>query len=529
MQTLSGSESNTYDLVPYESVAFPQSHPDRIATVATLFGLTVPSVKSARVLELGCASGGNLIPAAYTLPDASFVGLDLSQRQIEQGQALLKELNLKNIKLINEDLMDVTKDFGQFDYIIAHGLFSWVPDTAQEQIFKICSENLSQQGVAYISYNTYPGWHFRGMIRDMMLYHAGALEDPSLRASQARALLDFLSQSVPTQDNAYGLMLRNELELISRQRDSYLLHDHMEEANQPAYFHEFMARAQQHGLQYLGESEFSSMLTSNLPKEVGETVRRISTEIVRTEQYMDFVRNRSFRQTLLCKQNLLINRSLDYQSVLPFLISSPATAQNPNLNILSDQPETFSLPSGIAITTPQPLTKAALQYLSEIWPQSVSFEELLGNAVSRLSPLAIQDRQTVDARKQLLGGDLLTAYASNAVVFRMERAPFETQISDRPKVSELARLQARSLDFVTNQLHESVPIDAFSKHLLQILNGRRDSQALLDELQTIVRQGKLVVQKDGKDITDNAALRLALQSVMVECLNKIAKAAVLIA
>src|SRR5436190_23362618 len=89
----------SYDEVPYKSYPYPQSHPDRLATVATLFGMEPPPLDNCRVLELGCCSGGNLIPMAERFPGRRFVGVDYSQRQVAEGQATLKELGLENIEL----------------------------------------------------------------------------------------------------------------------------------------------------------------------------------------------------------------------------------------------------------------------------------------------------------------------------------------------------------------------------------------------------------------------------------------------
>jgi len=232
-----------YDETPYLSQAYGHTHPDRIATIASLFGVKVQSIKNCRVLEIGCASGMNIIPMASSLPDSHFVGIDLSSRQIAEGNKLTESMGLKNIELKHLNILDVDKTLGSFDYIIAHGIFSWVPENVQDKMFQICSDLLSPNGVAYISYNTFPGWHFRGLIRDMMLYHTASLQVPAERAQQARAVLDFLSQSVPTNDNAYGIMLKNEVELLRQHADAYLLHDHLEATNEPIYFADFEARA----------------------------------------------------------------------------------------------------------------------------------------------------------------------------------------------------------------------------------------------------------------------------------------------
>jgi len=219
---------SSYDVVPYPSFPFPQSHPDRLATLATLFGMRPPPVKRCRVLELGCASGGNLIPMAVELQESTFVGIDLSIRQLAEGQAAIEALGLQNIQLMHMNILDVPADCGQFDYIIAHGVYSWVPPAVQDQILAICKQHLSPNGVGDVSYNTYPGWHFRGMIRDMMRYHAGQFPELRMRMEHARALLAFLAKSVPADHDVYGMLLKRELEWVSRTPDPYLFHGRAE-------------------------------------------------------------------------------------------------------------------------------------------------------------------------------------------------------------------------------------------------------------------------------------------------------------
>src|SRR6266851_5993395 len=153
----------SYDEVPYHSFPFADSHPDRLATVAHLFGLTPPDPQTARILELGCASGGNLLPMAELYPQGRFIGIDLSERQIAAGQQAVTAVGLTNLELRQASILDVDASWGQFDYVIAHGVFSWVPEPVQDKILSICHTNLQPNGIAYISYNTLPGWHMRGM------------------------------------------------------------------------------------------------------------------------------------------------------------------------------------------------------------------------------------------------------------------------------------------------------------------------------------------------------------------------------
>src|SRR5262249_14504487 len=156
----------SYDEVPYDSLPFAESHPDTLATVATLLGMTPAPVTRCRVLELGCAGGGNLIPMAWALPESHFLGIDLSQRQIADGHQAVAAMDLANIELRHASIMDVDSSFGAFDYILAHGVYSWVPAEVQEKTLEICRRNLASQGVAYISFNSYPGWRGLRILRE---------------------------------------------------------------------------------------------------------------------------------------------------------------------------------------------------------------------------------------------------------------------------------------------------------------------------------------------------------------------------
>src|SRR5207237_612092 len=154
----------------------------------------------------------------------------------------------------------------------------------QEKIFAICQELLSPNGVAYVSYNTLPGWRMRGMLRDMMLFHTRQFTAPQQRAEQGRALLDFLAESAAEEGGPYSTFIRSELESLRDKEDWYLLHDHLEEHNEPVYFHEFIGRAAAHGLCYLGEADVAVMVPGNFPPNVQQVLTRLAAEQVHMEQ-----------------------------------------------------------------------------------------------------------------------------------------------------------------------------------------------------------------------------------------------------
>ena len=255
---------NPYDAIPYTSYPFPQSHPARLATIARLFSLPAPSLETARVLEIGCAAGGNLIPLAYSYPQAEFVGVDYSRVQIDDGQELVDTLRLKNIDLRHADLMQVDASWGEFDFVLCHGVYSWVAPPMQEKILSIAAELLTPDGIAYVSYNAYPGWHMRGIVRQMMRFHALWFRNPYQQIGEARRVLELVSKhAVGAKESAYSRLIKQEAELLAKCDDHYIFHEHLETYCEPLYFHEFIGRAREHGLDYLGESCLGSMAPTN--------------------------------------------------------------------------------------------------------------------------------------------------------------------------------------------------------------------------------------------------------------------------
>jgi SAM-dependent methyltransferase len=235
-----------YDELPYDCLPLAQTHPSRLAALAQLFGLTAPAVETCRVLELGCGNGNNLIAMAAALPGARFTGIDLSAGQIATGQTLIGAAGLTNVELRHGDIAEVDHRDGTFDYIIAHGVYSWVPPEVRERVMAIARANLAPNGVAYVSYNTLPGWATNGTLRDMMMFQANSVDDSAGKLRAGREMLDFLAQSIP--ESPYGALAREEISFLKQQPDEYIAHDHMGEVNHPVYFHQFAAHAAQHRL-----------------------------------------------------------------------------------------------------------------------------------------------------------------------------------------------------------------------------------------------------------------------------------------
>ena len=373
---------NSYDVVPYSGnpTRADRPHPDHLATVARLFGLATPPVDECRVLELGCASGANLIPMAVSIPGAAFVGIDLSERQVEQGRETIQSLDLENIKLIAGSIDEIGPHHGMFDYIICHGVYSWVPQKTQDHILHVCSKNLAAGGVAFVSYNTYPGWFMRGMVRRMLKFHAGQFSDPATQLEQARALLDFLSQATSGSDAAYHAFLSRELNILRQCPDAYVFHEHLEKVNEPLFFHEFIERAAAHGLRYLAEPHLWEMVPVNDPPHVAEVLGRLGTNIIHFEQYLDFLRNRTFRRTLLCHEHDVPDRDIGPERLHEFWASSPLRRRGSGGAFTGADEWEFAVAGGISAKVSAPVHKAVLVALEGVWPSGLNCDRLAAEA-----------------------------------------------------------------------------------------------------------------------------------------------------
>lgn len=493
-----------YDDVPYPGHPYARSHPDYLATLATLFGLSPPPVERCRVLELGCGCGGNLIPISEALPESECVGIDLSHNQIAEGQAMVHALGLKNILLRRMNILDIDTSLGQFDYIIAHGIYSWVPEQVQDKLLAVCNRNLAPNGIAYVSYNTYPGWHMFGMIRDMMLYHTWDIADPYQRTAQALALLDFLSAATQEENQAfhdflssYTSFLKRKMEQAGDRGSAFLLHDELALINTPSYFYQFVNHAAHHGLQYMTEADIPSVMTGNLSPHVNETLRKMARNVIDMEQYLDFLRGRTFRETLLCHHDIRLDRMLKPGRLMSLHVASRARPVSARPDILSPTAEEFRTPEGGTLAIEHPLGKAAMLYLAQIWPRSVPFSTLVQTARSRLNKESSEERESpsMAREEQILAATLLKAYtcSTRLVQFHIHPPHVMQASSERPLARTLARFQALRGDEVTNMYHERVRLDRIRRTLLVHMDGQHDHTALA----RVLWEGEQAQEQDG--------------------------------
>jgi SAM-dependent methyltransferase len=427
-------------------------------------------VERCRVLELGCGDGGNLVPMALGLPNASFVGVDAAPGAIARGAELIDALALPNITLHAESIEDLDPQAGAFDYVVAHGVYSWVGPAARDRLLAICRSALADQGVAYVSYNALPGGRVREALRDMLRFHTAELDDPAERVAQARALLRFLLDGWP-EGHDFATGMRRQAEGALDRGDASLLHDDLAEVNEPVYFHELVAHAERHGLQYLAEADFFEMQTGVLSEAVAETLRGVE-DLVRREQYLDFLKGRMFRQTLLCRAEHELDRAPRPEVAEDLAVSTPA---RPRGGPDAEGAVTFEGPTGSTLATDHPLVRAALERVADAWPAAVWVRDLI------LTGSSPEDRAALcDA--------LLRSYAANLVQLHAHPPALAATPGEMPEASPLARHQAQAGDMVTNLRHVSVRVeDDLGRELVTLLDGTRDRAALAAELHRFLR------------------------------------------
>jgi methyltransferase-like protein len=520
-QILAGAP-NPYDLVPYESYPFAKSHIRHLHAMGRLFGLSPAGADGCRVLELGGASGGNLIPMAIDHPGSRFTGIDLSARQIEAGRRQVADLGLKNIELRTASIMDVDGSYGAFDYIIAHGVFSWVPAAVQDMVLTICRDRLAPDGIAVVDYNTLPGWAPWQGLRETILQHGRRIEDPMERLRHARQLLNAMRESAGQDQTPHGQTLCREIDRMLELSDWFLLHDHLEEDNTPIYFHQFVERARASGLAYLGEADLSAMHVRGLAAQSDSL--GMAEDIIRQQQYLDLVQNRRFRLSLLGRPGARPDHAIAAERLWDFRWRAALRpqAKPEDLATAISGPLAFLDAAGNQrLRTSDRLSGAAFATLCR-HDLPVLPADIVQEAMSRF---AIADEAGLKAALLAPARDLAM---TNAIELHTLAGNWVPEISERPLASRLARYQARHSTWLTSQRHEPVGADPAVREVIRHVDGRHSRMAILEEMRKLAERGKLNLQHEGRQVMDRVALARLLPALVDEVLTFLARNSLLI-
>ncbi len=448
-----------YEDVPYVGRANRKSHPDRMATIATLLGMNPPPPASCRVLEIACGDGANLIPAAASLPGSRFVGFDFAPSGIERARRMAAQLGLANALFLTLDLRAVPEDFGEFDYIIAHGLYSWVPASIRRHLLPFVARHLARNGVAFVSYNTYPGCYVRRAMWEMLKYHARNATDHRARLAAARSLISLLADPVSTHDEGEAALHR-ELQSMGALTDSALAHDDLSEPNEPVYFHEFAAALESNRLAFLAEAEIHAMVGLGLTPRVRQALARMDR--LTREQYLDFVHLRRYRESLVCHAGVLSRFVIDPARAAPMHASASTT-----LRQLAEDGK-VGLSGGDADA------HALKELLVSRWPHCVPVAELAawhaGRRGARAQGAAIETM-------------VVQAYGAGLLELCLQPPTVVAMAGLHPTAFAPARWQARDGDVVANVHHDAVNLnERIQRQLLPLLDGTRTRGQILAEM-----------------------------------------------
>lgn len=482
----------SYNDVPYTSAPDPARHPDRLATIGTLMGVDVAPVATARVLEVGCGDGVNLVAIAATLPDATFVGFDFAAEPVARAQQMVRELALANVRIHELDLRAVPADFGKYDYIIAHGLYSWIPADVRAGVMPLIARHLAPNGIALVSYNALPGSHLRSVVRDMLLYHTRDVAGKAGKVAAARTLLDLVGAAVDDDTLAQQAM-RAEVRGARQGSDASLAHDDLSEPNQPFHFHEVVADAGRMGLTFLAEARLDTGLAQSVAPQVQKALARLDR--LTREQYVDFVHFRHFRESLFCHADVRASFSVQPARVrglyaMPSLALRRAASHN------------------VGGTDRFQVTDPLEQYVLSRWPQCVAITELFasdaagrGNAQRDSGAMAFDER-------------IVVLHASGRIDLRAHPVSVATDAGEHPEAFGAARFINREHDVIPSLYHEALRYsDPLARKLLAVLDGTRTRE----EIGAAV--GGPFAGATGRTQLDRALRVLASKALLVERLR----------
>lgn len=448
--TIHESLKDAYEDVAYVGRPNPWSHPDRLAAIGTLFGLAPPDPATARVLEVGCGDGANLLPMAVQRPGARFVGCDLSALLMARARESAQGLGLANVELVEGDLREVAGSLGGFDYVIAHGFYSWVPADVREALLAAARKCLAPGGLVYVSYNVLPGGFVRQIGWDAIKLENAGVSAARERLDGARRIRRDLAEAWRA-EGGVAAMLAPEFADDDERTDSALFHDDMSGVNEPVYFTAFVRHAAAHGLGFVAEAEMGTMGAGGLPRAMQAIVG--GADPLSREQYLDFARVRRFRQSILAadrdaREARLTLAALDrlHVSALTGVMQSRDASGAPTRDLLVD-------------------------VLAERYPSSIPGPELVEALVARGVPEA-------EAR-----GTIVRGCFHGACELHARPLPIASRVSQRPRAFAAARWQAQRSDVVTNLRHEGVRLDdEDARRVLAAADGSRDYAALVAAL-----------------------------------------------
>lgn len=517
--------AESYDRIPYEGNPYYYTHPGVLAGYGALYGLCPADPVQCRVLELGCGDGNNLIPMAYEFPESRFLGIDLSPVQIKIGLKAIDSLRLENIELSTRSIMDVNDTDGRFDYIIVHGVYSWVSSEVREKILEICRYHLSNQGIAYISYNVLPGWRFNQTMRDLFLYRTRHIKDPGRKAQAAIDLCNTMLRETADGNAVHDVQLRffgktlQDFPNVS----SYLLHEYMETHNTAFYFHQFAEDLKDFGLQYICDADQASFELDSLQPETAGVFEKISENNIETEQYIDFLKNTRFRRSLICHKEVDLSSDFRLNRIQHLHAATDVVPVLDSPDSPIEKATAFRTSSGRRFSTKDNFAQIVLHRLSEIKPCTIRVDTLIK---SMLQPEPSETGADDQMLAEKIGHVIYTLFFNGVLELLGAGRRCIPEAGDFPAASPVSRLQAPTRR-ITNLCHRTILMDDdMACFVLSHLDGSLNRDSLCNLMTEAIETGR--IRNPKLETTHREMIRKSMRHQLTSILQQLPRCGVLI-
>ncbi|MCI5065319.1 class I SAM-dependent methyltransferase [bacterium] len=456
---------DSYNEIPYESAPIPEAHPDRLYSIARIFGIAASPPKTAKVLEVGCSSGGNLIPLASQFPEARFLGIDIADKPIQEANARAQQFGLSNVEFRQLDIHESHQIQEKFDYLIAHGVYSWLPKKTQKSLLALLKSHLTENGIGFISYNTFPGWHEKLRIRKILLNATNREAAPRAQIRQAREVLqrfeDFSREQEASSDPKTGAVLCS----LHDAPDWYLHHEYLSESNDPKYFSDFLREVSESELYYLTDADLST--TSDLFLEQRGYSPSLTQNLRYTERYeeaYDLYTGRQLRRSLLVKKKGALQKRSAAKCMTESFLSTPLQKER-----IENGSTKFTMGTRGSVLVENTATARIIEHLGNQWPNNVSFTELPHDEpeetlAQELLELFLQGALFIDSRS-------ITHRAS---------APVEY-----PRTSPLTKQEAAFGNLLSGARGEKLALNAIERVLTALFSGEHTEEELFQQIQQV--------------------------------------------
>lgn len=451
--------AESFDALPYRHGAIPLSHPARVGAIARLLGTPAALPDTCRVLELGCGEGMNLLPLAERLPRARFVGVDSAGGQIAVGETARLAAKLENARLIHADLLDYEPEPGAYDYVIAHGVYSWVRDEVKDRLLALCARALAPAGVAYVSYNVHPAWGLLGSLRAILRAELARVADP--RPHVAR-LLPALDAAFAAQPGPYSTLMREALAEMRGKSEALLFHDELESVNDPVTFLDFTAHAARHGLHFLAEAHFAALPFEHLPAAVRTPLAALDPDFSGAQQLLDLLGYRRLRNSLLTLTPPPAQRTLDPAVIAECAVRLHLWPENGRIDLAATTAVRLVGRHNFQLAVEKPEQKAFFAALCEARPGALTFPE----AISRAAELLRQAGHFATPDAALLAAGVAKLFSIDQCDLLLAGDGIWLRRSDHPAPTALMRHQAAHGFDVTNRWHENVAVTSDERRWL---------------------------------------------------------------